>query len=125
MECPRPVAGAGAPRGLQTRRAPPEHGAAGFDSQPGLHPSSWTGLRRGRCYSGRGMTSPVETARTIDFEAGLRRLGYESFRPGQREAIETLMEVGRLLLVAPTGGGTSLSYQLPTVALPGTTLVIS
>jgi ATP-dependent DNA helicase RecQ len=61
----------------------------------------------------------------IDLEAGLRRLGYESFRPGQREAIETLMEAGRLLLVAPTGGGKSLSYQLPAVSLPGTTLVIS
>ena len=71
------------------------------------------------------MTSPAITARAIDFEAGLRRLGYESFRPGQREAIETLMAVGRLLLVAPTGGGKSLSYQLPAVSLPGTTLVIS
>src|SRR4029079_2129724 len=30
-----------------------------------------------------------------------------------------------LLLVAPTGGGKSLSYQLPAGALPGTTLVIS
>ena len=60
-----------------------------------------------------------------DIDAGLRRLGYESFRPGQREAVETLLSVGRLLLVAPTGGGKSLSYQLPAVLLPGTTLVIS
>ncbi|HYU43813.1 MAG TPA: ATP-dependent DNA helicase RecQ [Vicinamibacteria bacterium] len=71
------------------------------------------------------MTSPASTASAIDFEAALRRLGYESFRPGQREAVETLMAVGRLLLVAPTGGGKSLSYQLPAVSLPGTTLVIS
>ena len=61
----------------------------------------------------------------LDIDAGLRRLGYQSFRPGQREAVETLLSVGRLLLVAPTGGGKSLSYQLPAVLLPGTTLVIS
>jgi ATP-dependent DNA helicase RecQ len=60
-----------------------------------------------------------------DIDAGLRRLGYQSFRPGQREAVETLLSAGRLLLVAPTGGGKSLSYQLPAVLLPGTTLVIS
>src|SRR5438445_12221700 len=62
---------------------------------------------------------------TIDLQAGLRRLGYESFRPGQREAIETLMTAGRVLLVAPTGGGKSLTYQLPALSLRGTTLVIS
>jgi ATP-dependent DNA helicase RecQ len=62
---------------------------------------------------------------TLDIDAGLRRLGYQSFLPGQREAVETLLSAGRLLLVAPTGGGKSLSYQLPAVLLPGTTLVIS
>ncbi|HVQ75794.1 MAG TPA: ATP-dependent DNA helicase RecQ, partial [Candidatus Binatia bacterium] len=60
-----------------------------------------------------------------DLEAGLRRLGYAAFRPGQREAIETLLDGGRLLLVAPTGGGKSLTYQLPASLLPGTTLVVS
>jgi ATP-dependent DNA helicase RecQ len=60
-----------------------------------------------------------------DLDAGLTRLGYAEFRPGQREAIETLLERGRLLLVAPTGGGKSLIYQLPAILLPGTTLVVS
>ncbi|MDX1385499.1 MAG: DEAD/DEAH box helicase, partial [Thermoanaerobaculia bacterium] len=60
-----------------------------------------------------------------DVEAALSRLGYESFRPGQREAIETLLERHRVLLVAPTGGGKSLCYQLPAVLLPGTTIVVS
>lgn len=61
----------------------------------------------------------------VDLEGGLRRLGYEGFRPGQQEAIETLLQTGRLLLVAPTGGGKSLTYQLPAAILPGTTLVVS
>ena len=56
---------------------------------------------------------------------GLERFGFREFRPGQREAIETLFRVGRLLLVAPTGGGKSLTYQLPAALLPGTSLVVS
>jgi ATP-dependent DNA helicase RecQ len=61
----------------------------------------------------------------MDLEAGLRALGYAEFRAGQREAIETLLRARRLLLVAPTGEGKSLTYQLPGSLLPGTTLVIS
>jgi len=58
-------------------------------------------------------------------DAALRALGYASFRPGQREAVDTLLSAGRVLLVAPTGGGKSLCYQLPALVLPGTTLVVS
>jgi len=58
-------------------------------------------------------------------EAALARFGHATFRPGQREAIETLLDAGRLLLVAPTGGGKSLTYQLPATLLRGTTLVVS
>jgi hypothetical protein len=36
------------------------------------------------------MNGQVSPAAEINFETGLRRLGYEFFRPGQREAIETL-----------------------------------
>ena len=65
------------------------------------------------------------TPARAELDAALARLGYAAFRPGQREAVETLLTQGRLLLVAPTGGGKSLSYQLPATLLPGTTLVIS
>jgi ATP-dependent DNA helicase RecQ len=58
-------------------------------------------------------------------DEALARLGYDCFRPGQREAIESLLETGRVLLVAPTGGGKSLCYQLPALVLPGTTIVVS
>ena len=60
-------------------------------------------------------------------EQALRsRFGLEVFRPWQREAIDAILgEPGRALVVAPTGGGKSLTYQLPAAVLDGMTLVIS
>ena len=65
------------------------------------------------------------SSQPIDLEGALGRFGLEKFRAGQREAMETLLSVGRVLLVAPTGGGKSLVYQLPASLLPGTSLVVS
>ena len=54
------------------------------------------------------------------------RFALRSLYGWQREAIDALLAPpGRVLLVAPTGGGKSLCYQLPAVALPGVTLVLS
>jgi len=54
------------------------------------------------------------------------RFGLPSFRPWQREAIEAVLHgSGRVLVVAPTGGGKSLTYQVPAAVLEGTTLVLS
>lgn len=53
------------------------------------------------------------------------RFGFSEFRPGQREAIETLLERRRLLCIQPTGHGKSLLYQLPATLLPGMTVVVS
>jgi len=72
----------------------------------------------------RGVAQPASPS-GLDLDGGLSRLGYAAFRPGQRQAVETLLAHGRLLLVAPTGGGKSLIYQLPAMLLSGTTLVIS
>ncbi|MGB1698317.1 MAG: RecQ family ATP-dependent DNA helicase [Nannocystaceae bacterium] len=59
-----------------------------------------------------------------EMERALATLGFETFRRGQREAIEQVFAHGKALLVAPTGGGKSLTYQLPAVMLEGTTLVV-
>ena len=55
-----------------------------------------------------------------------RCFGLEAFRPWQKEAIVALLDgARRALVVAPTGGGKSLTYQFPAAVLPGTTLVLS
>lgn len=51
--------------------------------------------------------------------------GYDSFRPLQREAMDCVMEGRDSLVVLPTGGGKSLCYQAPALALPGTAVVVS
>lgn len=51
--------------------------------------------------------------------------GFSHFRPGQRQAIQMLLEQERLLCILPTGHGKSLLYQLPACVLGGVTLVIS
>ncbi len=51
--------------------------------------------------------------------------GYSQFRPLQREVIEHVMSGKDSLVLMPTGGGKSLCFQLPALALPGLTLVIS
>ena len=61
------------------------------------------------------------------FEQTLReRFGLRAFHPWQLEASEALLgEPGRVLVIAPTGGGKSLCYQLPATLLSGTTVVVS
>jgi ATP-dependent DNA helicase RecQ len=51
--------------------------------------------------------------------------GFDAFMPGQREVVEHLLSGRSAAAVFPTGGGKSLCYQLPALALPGITLVVS
>jgi ATP-dependent DNA helicase RecQ len=54
-----------------------------------------------------------------------RVFGYESFRSGQQEIIEHLVDGGDALVLMPTGGGKSVCYQIPALIRPGTGVVIS
>jgi RecQ family ATP-dependent DNA helicase len=55
----------------------------------------------------------------------LGELGFTSWRPGQREAVEAALEGRDSLVVMPTGGGKSLCYQLPGLATEELTIVVS
>ena len=54
-----------------------------------------------------------------------RRFGYPSFRPGQEELVRSVIGGRDALGVLPTGGGKSVCYQVPAIALGGVSLVIS
>ena len=51
--------------------------------------------------------------------------GFESFRGQQEAVIRRVLAGGDSLLLMPTGGGKSLCYQLPALAMEGVALVIS
>ncbi|MBS5988647.1 DNA helicase RecQ [Anaerococcus hydrogenalis] len=51
--------------------------------------------------------------------------GYDSFRKGQEELIENILDGKDVLGVLPTGGGKSICYQLPALIKDGICLVIS
>ena len=51
--------------------------------------------------------------------------GHDKFRSFQEEAVDSILHQKDLLMILPTGGGKSLCYQLPSLMMPGVTVVVS
>jgi ATP-dependent DNA helicase RecQ len=54
-----------------------------------------------------------------------KHFGHAAFRPGQFEVISRVLEGQSVLGLLATGGGKSVTYQLPALLLPGITVVVS
>jgi ATP-dependent DNA helicase RecQ len=86
---------------------------------------------------GTGMVVPVIRPTTVEEEAPpspalaaalvkLREVfGFRQLRPGQAPIMEAVLAGQDTLAVQPTGSGKSMTYQLPSLVLPGPTLVVS
>lgn len=55
----------------------------------------------------------------------LKRFGIRKFKPGQHDLIEAVLSGKDAVGVLPTGGGKSLCFQLPSMFLEGSTVVVS
>lgn len=51
--------------------------------------------------------------------------GHDKFRSFQEEAVDSILHQKDVLMILPTGGGKSLCYQLPSLMMPGVTVVVS
>jgi len=51
--------------------------------------------------------------------------GFKGFKSRQKEIIQSILDGIDTFVIMPTGGGKSLCYQLPSILLPGTAIIIS
>ena len=105
-------------------------------ARSGIAPEIWAAYNAGAPVA---QVSTSRSSRSIDSPAGEgtfggldvqgtleKRFGLSALKPWQRDAIDAILAgPKRALVIAPTGGGKSLTYQLPATVLPGTSVIVS
>ncbi len=71
------------------------------------------------------MHLPMPSSKTQHYHVLKETFGYDSFRAGQEEVVECLLNGTSVLAVMPTGAGKSLCFQVPALVKDGLTLVVS
>lgn len=91
-----------------------------------VHTSKMSESMKGRTTPLNDLRVAKEVKAPVSATEHLKRyFGYDAFREGQAELVDALLHGRDALGVMPTGAGKSLCYQLPSMLLPGVTLVIS
>ena len=68
-------------------------------------------------------TAPMTSNDALDILQTI--YGYDEFRGQQQDIVNTVIQGKDALVLMPTGGGKSLCYQIPSLARPGTGIVVS
>lgn len=71
------------------------------------------------------MALNIENRETLLHSTLEKFWGYKEFRPGQEKIIHSIMSGCDTLALMPTGGGKSLTYQVPTLAQEGLCIIIT
>ena len=67
----------------------------------------------------------MPSPKTPQYDVLKETFGYDSFRAGQEEVVECLLDGTSVLAVMPTGAGKSLCFQVPALVKNGLTIVVS
>ena len=110
----------------EARRAngrPPDHETGASPSPPDRHRPDGEPVLELRDLTSLPAEEVIADSRVLETLHVV--FGHERFLPGQAAVVNRVLAGDDTLAILPTGAGKSLTFQLPSLLLPGTTLVLS